>query len=53
MLEPERRKYMINRCHGLLQIAMDRLYYQDNERPSSEELYQRLTGLRLESTERV
>ena len=47
--EPERRKKhidMINRNHGLLPIAVDCLYYQENKRPSSEELCQRLAGLK-------
>ena len=49
VLEPERRKNhidMIDRGHGLLPIAMDCLHYQENERPSSEELCQRLAGLK-------
>ena len=49
VLEPERRKKhigMINRDHGLLPIAVDCLHYQENERPSSDELCQRLTGLK-------
>ena len=49
VLEPERRKNhidMIDRGHGLLLIAMDCLHYQENERPSSEELCQRLAGLK-------
>ena len=49
VLEPERRKCHINiihRGHGLLPIAMDCLHYQENERPSSEELCQRLGGLK-------
>ena len=49
ILEPERRKNhidMIDRAHGLLPIAMDCLHYQENERPSSEELCQRLSGLK-------
>ena len=47
--ESERRKNhidMIDRGHGLLPIAMDCLHYQENERPSSEELCQRLAGLK-------
>ena len=53
VLEPERRKNhidMINRSHPLLPIAMDCLRYQERERPSSEELCQRLAGLK-ENTE--
>ena len=49
VLEPERRKNhidMIDRGHGLLPIAMDCLHYQENERPSCEELCQRLAGLK-------
>ena len=49
VLEPERRKNhidMIDRGHGLLPIAMDCLHYQENERPSSEELCQRLADLK-------
>ena len=49
VLEPERRKNhidMIDRIHALLPIAMDCLHYQENERPSSEELCQRLAGLK-------
>ena len=49
VLESERRKNhidMIDRDHGLLPIAMDCLHYQENERPSSEELCQRLAGLK-------
>ena len=37
---------MIDRGHGLLPIAMDCLHYQENERPSSEDLCQRLAGLK-------
>ena len=37
---------MIDHGHGLLPIAMDCLHYQENQRPSSEELCQRLTGLK-------
>ena len=47
--ESERRKNhidMIDRDHDLLPIAMDCLHYQENERPSSEELCQRLAGLK-------
>ena len=49
VLELERRKNhidMIDRGHGLLPIAMDCLHYQENERPSSEELCQRLADLK-------
>ena len=49
VLEPERRKNhidMIDHSHGLLPVAIDCLSYQDNERPSSEELCQRLAGLK-------
>ena len=49
VLEPERRKYhidMIDPGHGLLPIAVDCIHYQENERPSSEELCQRLAGLK-------
>ena len=49
VLEPERRKNhidMIDCGHGLLPIVMDCLHYQENERPSSEELCQRLAGLK-------
>ena len=49
VLEPERRKNhidMIDQGHGLFPIAMDCLHYQENERPSSEELCQRLAGLK-------
>jgi hypothetical protein len=49
VLEPERRKNhidMIDRGHGLKVIAVDCLHYQENERPSSEELCQRLAGLK-------
>ena len=64
VLEPERRKNhidMIDPGHGLLPIAMDCLHYQENERPSSEELCQRLAGLKetreyresIEQVERV
>ena len=61
VLEPERRQKhidKIDRSHGLLPIAMDCLRYQENERPSSEELWERLAGLKetreyRESMERV
>ena len=49
ILEPERRKNhieLINPSHGLLPIAMDCLHYQENERPSSEELCRRLASLK-------
>ena len=53
VLEPERRKNhidMIDRSRPLLAIAIDCLRYQERERPSSEELCQRLAGLK-ENTE--
>ena len=61
VLEPERRQNhiaKIDRSHGLLPIAMDCLRYQEKERPSSEELCERLAGLKetreyRESMERV
>ena len=64
VLEPERRKNhidMIDRRHRFLPIAMDCLHYQENKRPSSEELCQRLTDLKeareygesIEQVERV
>ena len=61
VLEPERRKNhidMIDCDHGLLPIAVDCLHYQENERPSSEELCQRLADLKAtkeyrESVEQV
>ena len=49
VLEPERRKNhidMIHRSHPLLPIALDCLRYQERERPSSEELCQRLASLK-------
>ena len=49
VLEPERRKKhidMIDHGHSLLPIVIDCLHYQENERPSSEELCQRLAGLK-------
>ena len=49
LLEPERRKNhidLIDPNHALLPIAMDCLKYQEGERPSSEELCQRLAGLK-------
>ena len=48
-LETERRKKhidMIDPKHALLPIAMDCLIYDERERPSSEELCQRLAGLK-------
>ena len=59
--ELERRKEhidMIDCGHGLLPIAMDCLHYQENDRPSSEELCQRLADLKetreyIESVEQV
>ena len=52
VLEPERRKNhidLIDPNHALLPIAIDCLKYDETERPSSEELCQRLAGLK-EST---
>ena len=49
ILEVNRRKNhidMIDCSHGLLPIAVDCLHYQENERPSSEELCQRLADLK-------
>jgi serine/threonine protein kinase len=49
VLETERRKNHINKInptHTLLPIAVDCLHYQENERPSSEELCQRLADLK-------
>ena len=49
VLETERRKNhidLIEPTHALLPIAMDCLKYQERERPSSEELCQRLAGLK-------
>ena len=49
VLETERRKNhidKINPTHMLLPIAVDCLHYQENDRPSSEELCQRLAGLK-------
>ena len=49
VLEPERRKNhidLINPNHAVLPIAMECLKYQERERPSSEELCQRLAGLK-------
>ena len=49
VLETERRKNhidLIEPTHSLLPISMDCLKYQERERPSSEELCQRLAGLK-------
>ena len=49
VLEPERRKNhidLIDPNHALLPIAMECLKYGERERPSSEELCQRLAGLK-------
>ena len=49
ILETERRKNhidLIDPNHALLPIAMDYLKYKERERPSSEELCQRLAGLK-------
>ena len=49
VLETERRKNhidMISPTHMLLPIAVDCLHYQEKDRPSSEELCQRLAGLK-------
>ena len=49
VLETKRRKNHIDRInptHMLLPIAVDCLHYQENGRPSSEELCQRLAGLK-------
>ena len=49
VLETERRKNhidKINPTHMMLPIAVDCLHYQENDRPSSEELCQRLAGLK-------
>ena len=49
VLETERRRNhidLIDPNHALLPIAMDCLKYQERERPSSEELCQRLAGLK-------
>ena len=49
VLETERRKNhidLIDSNHALLPIAMDYLKYNERERPSSEELCQRLAGLK-------
>ena len=50
VLETERRKNhidLIDPTHALLPIVMDCLKYQERERPSSEELCQRLAGLKV------
>ena len=52
VLETERRKNhidLIEPTHALLPIAMDCLKYKEKERPSSEELCQRLAGLKVSS----
>ena len=49
VLETERRKNhidLIEPTHALLPIAMDCIKYQERERPSSDELCQRLAGLK-------
>ena len=49
VLEVNRRRNhidMINRGHGLVPIVVDCLHYRENERPSSEELCQRLAYLK-------
>ena len=49
VLETERRKNHIDKidpAHALLPIAMDCLKYKERERPSSEELCQRLAGIK-------
>ena len=49
ILETERRKNhidKINPTHMLLPIAVDCLHYQENDRPSSEEMCQKLAGLK-------
>ena len=49
VVEPERRKNhidLIDPNHALMPIAIDCLKYQERERPSSEELCQRLAGLK-------
>ena len=49
VLEPERRKNhidLIDPNHALLPIAIDCLKYEELKRPSSEELCQRLAGLK-------
>ena len=50
VLEQDRRKEhidMIEPTHAFLPIAMDCFKYQERERPSSEELCQRLAGLKV------
>ena len=50
VLEQDRRKKhidLIEPTHALLPISMDCLKYQERERPSSEELCQRLAGLKV------
>ena len=52
VLEADRRKNHIDQIeptHALLPILMDCLKYQERERPSSEELCQRLSGLKVSS----
>ena len=52
LLESERRRNhieLIDPAHPLLPIAFDCLCYQDNERPSSEEVCQRLSLLKQSS----
>ena len=49
VLKPEQRKShvdMIDRSHALLPIAMNCLQYEENKRPSREELCQRLATLK-------
>ena len=61
ILEQERRKNhiaMIDHGHGLLPVALDCLSYLENERPSSEELCERLADIKetreyMESMEQV
>jgi N-acetylneuraminic acid mutarotase len=58
VLETERRKNHINKInptHTLLPIAVDCLHFQENDRPSSEELCQRLAVLKeyRESTRQI
>ena len=61
VLETKRRKNhidKINPTHMLLPIAVDCLHYQENDRPSSEELCLRLAGLKesreyKESTQQI
>ena len=52
VVETERRKNhidLIEPTHALLPIAMDCLKYQEKERPSSEELCQKLASLKVSS----